>query len=159
MTQILPLPSTLFSTASSPATITPPVSTASPISSTTGSTGSAPSSSGLGSLTSNDFLQLLVTQLTNQDPSNPVSPTQMIAQTATLTMVQDLQGLQQSVAQMQQTQALTQASSLISQQVTYQDSSGSTQSGQVSSVSVGSSGPLLNIGGAQVPLSSVTQIS
>jgi flagellar basal-body rod modification protein FlgD len=158
LTQVLPLPSTFFG---SNAITSPSISqttSAAGVPQSASST-SSQSSSGLGSLTSNDFLQLLVTQLTNQDPSNPVDPTQMIAQTATLTMVQDLQSLQQSVAQLQQSQAVAQASALISQQVTYQDSSGNSQSGLVSSVSVGPSGPLLNIGGAQVPLSQVTQIS
>lgn len=115
--------------------------------------------SALGSLNSSEFLQLLVTQLTHQDPTNPMDPTQMISQTSTLTMVQDLQNLTTSMQQLQANVANQEAQGLISRAITYQDSSGATNSGTVSSVSFSSSGPTLSVNGSQVPLSSVTSVT
>ncbi|UPG92760.1 flagellar hook assembly protein FlgD [Luteibacter aegosomatissinici] len=48
------------------------------------------------SLNQDDFLQLLVTQLTNQDPTKPNDPTQMVAQLAQFSQVTATQELQKS---------------------------------------------------------------
>ncbi len=123
------------------------------------STASA-SGNGLTSLSSGDFLKLLVTQLTNQDPSNPMDPTQMIAQTSTLTMVEDINQMNQALTAMQSSQQMSQAVSLLSKQVSYQLSGGApTQTGTVSSVQMVSGTPMLTVDGNQVPVSSVTTVS
>lgn len=44
-----------------------------------------------------DFLRLLTTQLQNQDPMNPVSNTDFIAQTAQFTSLEELQNIQKSL--------------------------------------------------------------
>lgn len=105
----------------------------------------------IGSLNSSEFLQLLVAQLTHQDPTNPMNPTQMISETSTLSMVQDIQTLSQTMDNMQ-------AQTLVNQNVTYTDANGNAQSGTVSGVTFGANGPLLNIGQTQVALTSVTGV-
>ena len=66
--------------------------------------------SGIGS---DQFLQLLVAQLQNQDPLDPVSDKDFINQLATLNTVQGLTDLNASFAQMLQLQQLTQGAELI----------------------------------------------
>ena len=55
-------------------------SSTTPSSSTSSTTSS--SNSAYNNLTEGDFMQLLTTQLANQDPTNPVDDTQMLAQLA-----------------------------------------------------------------------------
>jgi flagellar basal-body rod modification protein FlgD len=57
----------------------------------------APSTSLLGK---DDFLKLLITQLKNQDPLNPVSNDQFITQSAQFSSVEALQNIQKSLTEM-----------------------------------------------------------
>lgn len=70
--------------------------------STTTSTTSSRSSSSLGK---SEFLQLLVTQLQNQDPLNPMEDTEFIAQMAQFSSLEQMQNLFQS-SQFQQGTAM-----------------------------------------------------
>ena len=133
-----------------------------PVSSGAGATQpqSSGAGSGLTSLSASDFLKLLVTQLTNQDPTNPLNPTQMISQTSTLTMVEDITQMNQALSAMESGQQLSQAVSMLSKQVSYQlPGASSTQSGTVSSVQMVSGTPMLMVNGSQVPLSAITSVS
>ncbi|WP_369131846.1 flagellar hook assembly protein FlgD [Modestobacter sp. I12A-02662] len=85
---------------------------------------------------SETFLQLLVAQLKYQDPSNPTSSSEFMAQTATLAQVQSLNEIAD-----QNTQALTlqrslSAGALVGHTVSYTDTDGSTKTGTVSSVKI-----------------------
>ncbi len=61
-------------------TTVPQTSTAAATATTTGT--AKPANSAFKSLNEGDFLKLLTTQLANQDPTNPVDNTQMLAQLA-----------------------------------------------------------------------------
>src|SRR5580658_3976132 len=84
-------------------------------------------------LTQNDFLQLLVSQMENQDPTNPQSDTDMAAQMAQFTSLTQSSAMSASLSALQ-------ANSLIGSTVTVQtDSKGDTSSGVVQSIELGSS--------------------
>jgi flagellar basal-body rod modification protein FlgD len=102
------------------------------------STGS--DSSGLNQLdNSQTFLQLLVAQLENQDPTNPADPTQFMTEIAQLTAVQS----QTSLSAEEQTVA---ADSMIGFSVTGAGALGATYTGQVTGVLLSSSGaPTLQV--------------
>lgn len=94
-------------------------------SSSSGTSGS--STSGLGGLADvNTFYKLLVTQLTNQDPMNPLSNQDLSAQLAQFSTASGVQALQQSMstltAQLAQTQGL-QAANLVGQTVVFDNNS------------------------------------
>ena len=54
------------------------------------------------SLGSDAFLQLLVTQLQNQDPTNPESNTEFVAQLATFSSLEQLTSINKAVTSMAQ---------------------------------------------------------
>ena len=94
-------------------------------SSSSGTSGSASSGlSGLGDV--NTFYNLLVTQLTNQDPLNPLSNQDLSAQLAQFSTASGVQSLQASMAalttQLAQTQGL-QAANLVGQTVVFNNNS------------------------------------
>ncbi|MDR3562180.1 MAG: flagellar hook capping FlgD N-terminal domain-containing protein [Negativicutes bacterium] len=114
------------------------------------------SSTGTNDLTDfQSFLQLMATELQNQDPTNPVSNTEYVSQMAQMTSLQQLQSIGVDIA------AQT-GYSLIGKSVTYTttDSSGASTSstGTVSSVTVKDSTVYLTVGSDSVLLSAVTQV-
>jgi flagellar basal-body rod modification protein FlgD len=105
------------------------------------------------------FLQLLVAQLQNQDPSNPLDTQQMMTQTATLSQVETMGSMSSTLSQLVGMQSAQSAISLIGHQVTYVDASGKSVNGDVTGASLLSSGAQLHLAdGSSVPLSSVTGV-
>ncbi len=86
------------------------------------------------------FLQLLTTQLSNQDPLNPMDDTQSVSQLAQFSALQASDNLETSFSNFQSNFAVLQSSQLIGQTVTVNstDSSGNSSSitGTVSAISV-----------------------
>lgn len=108
-------------------------------------------------LTQNDFLQLLVAQMENQDPLQPQSDTEMASQMAQFTSLSQTSAMSSSLSQMQ-------ANSLIGTTVTVQiPNSKSTTSGTVTGVLLGSASsdgtPQILINGTAYDLSQVLGVT
>lgn len=112
----------------------------------------------LATLNSNDFLQLLVTELTNQDPLSPMDPAAMVQQTSTISMVQMLDTLTTELAGLTTQEGVLGAARLIGQEVSWHQPSGATGTGVVSSVQLGTGGLALVVSGQTVPASDITAI-
>jgi flagellar basal-body rod modification protein FlgD len=130
------------------------VSAATPISSAaaTASTASATSAqaSATPTLSYNSFLTLLMAELKNQDPTQPMDPSQMVSQLATISEVGQAVQTNTSLSSLLTSTSLTQAEQLIGKSITSAD--GAT-SGQVTSVTVNGSGATAILStGQQVPL-------
>ncbi len=111
---------------------------------------------GLGS---QDFLNLLITQLRNQNPLEPVGGTEFLSQTAQFSQVEALNKLNTNLSQLLSSQQLTQASSLIGKKVSYQKDGATTPlSGVVSAINVTDGKVQLTAGTDTVDLSSVRSI-
>jgi flagellar basal-body rod modification protein FlgD len=139
----------------------PPVSTGkdgNPITGTSGRTLSGGTNSTMGT---NGFLQLMMVQLTHQDPSNPTDPTQYLSELAQFTQVEQATNTAQSTAQTASAEAVSAAVGLIGHNVTYVDqNSGQKVNGAVQSVQIGTAGPTLTINGvAGIAPSTVTSVS
>lgn len=112
------------------------------------------------------FMQLLVTQLQNQDPLQPTANDEFVAQLAQFSSLEQMEGVNENLvalAILQQGNALlgqlTSASSLIGQQVQYTNpEDGSVALGVVDSVKIEDDVAMLRVGGKSVPLSSVTEV-
>ncbi|MEQ1944693.1 flagellar hook assembly protein FlgD [Mesorhizobium sp. VNQ89] len=69
------------------------------------------------------FLKLLVAQMKNQDPTNPMDSTQYMAQLASFSNVEQAVQMNQKLDQMLQSNALSQADAIIGRTLTSQDGS------------------------------------
>jgi|GEM_PF-1838171 flagellar basal-body rod modification protein FlgD len=102
--------------------------------------------------TADAFVQVLVAELSRQDPTNALDPAQLVAQLAQLTTVEQLQ-------QVRAGQAWEVAVALLGRSVTAIDpTTGAPLGGTVVGILRGATGPLLQVGGTAVPLESVTSI-
>src|SRR6266446_3811487 len=95
------------------------------IANTTSSTASSADLSGIAlpaqTLGQDDFLKLLVKQLTSQDPLNPQSDTQFIAQMAQFSALEQAKSMESDMAQMRGDQQLLQANELLGRNVVLQN--------------------------------------
>lgn len=113
-----------------------------------------------------DFMTLLVQQLRNQDPLNPQSNEEFVAQLANFSSLEQMEELNENILGMvylQQSNALmsqlTQSSELIGKDVNYYDfEQDAVLSGQVTSVKVSDGLAVLNIAGKDVPLANITEV-
>jgi flagellar basal-body rod modification protein FlgD len=100
-----------------------------------------------------NFLQLLTTQMADQDPLDPQSDTAFAAQLAQFSALQQSQDMSQSLSSLQ-------ANSLIGDSVMVTSADGSTTStGTVSSVLMNAGVPELMVGGQPYSFSQVTAIA
>jgi flagellar basal-body rod modification protein FlgD len=104
-------------------------------------------------LTQANFLQLLVTQMSSQDPLNPQSDTEFAAQLAQFSALQQSQAMAQNMS-------VLQANSMIGEMVTVSPANGTAPlTGQVTGVQIQSGTPVLLVNGQPFNLSQVTSIT
>ena len=100
-------------------------------------------------LSQSDFLKLMVTQMTNQDPTKPMDSTQMVAQMAQFSQVAATQELQQSFDSLASNltgDQFVRAASLVGQEVLVPSAAGKLTDGALNgAVNVGSSGTYVNV--------------
>ena len=112
------------------------------------------------------FMNLLATQLKNQDPLDPAKNGEMVAQLAQFSSLEQMQNvndnivglavLQQSNAALQQ---MTDASALMGKDVKYTDSDTKAEVwGKVEGVKIKDGIAMLGIGGKDIPLSAISEI-
>jgi flagellar basal-body rod modification protein FlgD len=109
------------------------------------------------------FLKLLVAQMKYQDPMNPSSNTDFIAQTAQFTVVEKLQEMSEANAKLLASQNQLTASTFIGRDVawTVKDEHGLdvTKSGTVTGISFTADGPTLRVGKEDIALSAITAVA
>jgi flagellar basal-body rod modification protein FlgD len=137
----------------------------SPVSGTSSSSPVAPSTATAqvsrgDQMGSDTFLKLLVAQMKYQDPSSPMSTSDMMAQTATLTQTQSLQQIATQNTQLLALQRSLSAGALVGETVSYTGSDGTTQTGTVSAVKIDATSNTSTalIGGQSVDLGRITQV-
>lgn len=113
------------------------------------------------------FMQLLVSQLQNQDPLEPVQNEDFVAQLATFSSLEQLEGLNDGMTGLllleqggQITAQLAEGSSLIGQQVGWYDpSSDLSGSGVVESVKVVDDLTTVTVAGQDIPLFWIDEVA
>uniref|UniRef100_UPI00110CEFC2 flagellar hook assembly protein FlgD n=1 Tax=Modestobacter altitudinis TaxID=2213158 RepID=UPI00110CEFC2 len=118
--------------------------------------------SGANGFDSETFLKLLVAQLKYQDPSDPASSSELMAQTATLAQVQSLDAIAKQNSQSLTLQKSLSAGALVGQTVSYTDSDGATKTGVVTAVKISSDSTAESqavIGGVDVDLARISQVA
>ena len=107
------------------------------------------------------FLKLLVAQMKYQDPANPASSSEFMAQTATFTQVEKLEEIAAQNASMLALQRSSSAGALVGRTVSYSDETGATKTGLVTAVRLGtgSSEATAVVGGVAVSMGRITEVS
>jgi len=123
------------------------------ISSATGPDAAQAAAAANQTLSQANFLQLLVTQMSSQDPLNPQSDTDFAAQLAQFSALQQSQNMSQDMS-------VLQANSMMGEMVTVAPTDGTASvSGQVTAVQIQSGTPVVVVNGQSYNLSQVTAIA
>jgi flagellar basal-body rod modification protein FlgD len=136
------------------------IQSAAPASSNTGAgattTSSANPMAGLGS---DQFMLLLLTELRNQNPLEPMDNKDLMGQITQMNSLQELQKINDDLEALNHSNQLTEAAGLIGKKVEYQVSGADPQTGVVSGVSLMQDQIMLWVGDSTVPLSSLITVS
>ena len=103
-------------------------------------------------LKKDDFLKLFVAQMQHQDPSQPMDNSQMMAQMASFSSLEQMSNLTAQNAQ-------GNAVALIGRSVTYKDKLGAERTGTVEKVSTVKGAPSLTVDGIGVDPAMVTEVA
>lgn len=106
----------------------------------TASAGSTPTSN----LSLQDFLRILTSQLSNQDPLKPLDNQEFVTQVAQFSTLEQSRQLNEKIAQLLTVQSVTSSVGLLGKTVDI-DLSGNTVTGQVTAISYASGDPRLTI--------------
>ena len=105
-----------------------------------------------------DFLKLLVTQMTSQDPLNPQKDTEFIAQMAQFSALEQARSTQTEISRLRMQQEVLQADALLGQTVDIQKEDKTTTRGIVSSVNIEAGTPLVTVDGQHYNLDQVVMV-
>lgn len=111
-------------------------------------TSTSKSKSGTSGLGESDFLNLLITQLKNQNPLEPMKDTDFIAQLANFSNLQQMTSVNTNISAMN-------AAGLIGKQITTSDG----LSGTVSQVSIDAGNPSIYVGSKKYAMKDITNIT
>lgn len=106
-----------------------------------------------------DFLRLLVTQMTSQDPLNPKADLDSIAQMAQFSSLEQTRAMQADIALLRGQQQLLQADGLLGRTVELQLDSQITVRGVVEAVQIQAGTPRIVVGGVPYTLEQVLAIA
>lgn len=110
-------------------------------------------------LDQDDFLKLLITQFSTQDPLNPVTDTAFISQMAEFTTLENAKETQSEITRLRQQSANQEAVSMIGKQVELlSGDDGEITFGTVSKVLIDADGPKLVVGGYPYTVDKVVAI-
>jgi flagellar basal-body rod modification protein FlgD len=111
-------------------------------------------------LNKDEFLQLLVAQLKNQDPMSPVGSQEFMSQMAAFSTLEQVTNMAVAGEEQNQMLAVNQSLSLVGHDVTYLKEDETTAEGKVESVDFGEEGASLTIAGESgIPAGAVTKVS
>lgn len=106
-----------------------------------------------------DFMLLLLAQLRNQNPLEPLQDKDMMAQLTQISSLSELQQINSSISAMANKSSLGEAAALIGKSVQYNLGQGVIQDGVVTGVSVDGGQIMLWLGDLKVPMSAVLSIN
>lgn len=110
-------------------------------------------------LSQQDFLNLLVAQMTSQDPLNPTSSQDLLSQMTQFSTLNANTSLQTNLAQMNNDQQFSTANSLLGKQVMLQVDDTHTAQGTVAGVDSSSGTPQIVVNGQSYSLSQVISVT
>lgn len=121
-------------------------------------TGSASAGAAKQEMDGDMFLKLLITQLSNQDPSSPMDSAQMVQQTAALAQMESLSKLTDTTSESFGLQMRIAAANLIGKEVTYTATDGTEITGVATAVSYKGNVPQVTVNDKQVNLDIISGV-
>jgi flagellar basal-body rod modification protein FlgD len=118
----------------------------------------AGASNALEDLNTSQFLDLMIAELQNQDPMNPMDNAQMIEQIGQIRQIDASSRLTTTLDAVLMGQNLSSASSMIGKTITGLDSDAKKVTGKVDRVTVTDGVPALHVGAKTVSLKNVGEI-
>ena len=112
----------------------------------------------MNELTMSDFIKMMVAELENQDPMNPMSNTEMLSQISQIRSITSNDRLTSSIESLTLGQALSTASSLIGKTVTGVNSLDESVTGKVDKVTIENGEAKLFVGSSVINVGNVTAI-
>lgn len=110
-------------------------------------------------LDQDDFLKLLMTQFTAQDPMEPMKDTAFIAQMAQFTSLEQSKVMTADIAALREQQQILQANGMLGRTVTLQVNGGLVAQGAVTAVQMEAGTPKLVVNGQAYELGQVLTIT
>ncbi|GAB6137651.1 flagellar hook capping FlgD N-terminal domain-containing protein [Halanaerobaculum tunisiense] len=106
-----------------------------------------------------EFLELLVSQLQNQNPMEPMKNKEFMGQMAQFNSLQQMQSLNNNMSQFMKHQQLSQAGNLVGKKVKVLNSeTGQELTGKVSKVKMNDSDPQVVIGGQEYAMNNIQEV-
>ena len=116
------------------------------------------SNAGKQMLGADDFMKLLTTQLTSQDPMNPMKDTEFISQMANFTSLEQMRTLSKSFETFTTDQKMSAAPAFLGRNVTVKDATGDL-TGLVDSITLKDGKPAIVINGKSYDTNLITGIT
>lgn len=113
---------------------------------------------GFSGLTAEDFLKLLITELQNQDPTEPLGNEQLLAQLSSMRELQSNIELSDTLTEITVGQSLTQAAGLIGKEIEGQADDQPAVAGVVERAFVREGKAYVGVGNAELPVSAITSV-
>lgn len=110
-------------------------------------------------LDQDDFLKLLMTQFTSQDPMEPMKDTAFIAQMAQFTALEQSKSMTADIAALREQQQILQANGMLGRNVVVQVDGGLVARGTVTAVQLEAGTPKLVVNGQAYELGQVLNIT
>jgi flagellar basal-body rod modification protein FlgD len=131
-----------------------------PVTGSSGTTGTQVANPNGFNLQPSDFLNMMITELQNQDPTKPTSSSDLLGQMSQIGQLQSATTLQTSLQSMVLQNSISSAGNLIGKSVQGMDDQNETVGGLVTSVRVESNQVMLELdSGKNLALGRVTSIS
>ena len=105
-----------------------------------------------------DFLDLVVAQMTNQDPLNPRTDTEFIAQMAQFSALEQSKTMQSDMASLRKEQQLLQANAVLGRTVELKDDMDQLITGTVSAIQLDAGTPKIVVNGQSYDLSTLLSV-
>ena len=109
-------------------------------------------------LNSDAFMSMLLAQMRNQNPFEPMKDNEMMVQMAQMNSVQELQKMGVSLSEMNQTNQLLSGTGMMGKLVSYSDDEGNLLEALIDSITVDNSEVLLSSGETTIRLSDILQV-
>lgn len=113
---------------------------------------------GFSGLTADNFMKLLITELQNQDPTEPLGNEQLLAQLSSMRELQSNIELSETLQSITSGQALTQAAGLIGKEIEGQEGTQSPITGVVDRAFLRDGKSYVGVGSSELPVSAITSV-